>query len=538
MVGIPVVLGSGDSVAPVQDTEITDAFAVELDRAAAEDTLVFMSVNVMRFDGPVTTPEVSGGGLTWVLHDSAVQYRTAGNSTASLFVFRGIGAAPSGTPITITPGEGYLVALADVIEVPNTLMSGTVAADAIVQTVSAIGGSDLSAQAATATDTVNNAFIVFGAYNRSTTTRTVTPTLTELTDASGQNAGARAAGLASQYAIGLSDADPTIAFDHSASVDAAGLMILEIAASATATPLDAGSITATPGNEEIVIAEGTAPSGGTESYTRDLYRSTDGSRGTLLAGDVTLPYTDETATDPGTTYSYTQEVDDGEGTDDSEQVSASPLAALPSAPSGCAAAALSAGTNRVTWTDNASDETAFVVERAPDESGSPGTYVELSSAVAADAEQYDDSTATPGTAYWYRVKARNAGGDSTYSTAASAVTTLGVTALTGEAAGTSSDTATAGLAISISGEATGASTDAGTLTLLYSVSGTVTLDAVAVEGALVYLIDQSTDAVVATETTDASGEYEFTSVAAGTYHVVCEYAGHSAPSVSGVVIGG
>lgn len=109
-----------------------------------------------------------------------------------------------------------------------------------------------------------------------------------------------------------------------------------------------------------------------------------------------------------------------------EALNESELGSAPTAPSGCAATALSAGTNRVTWTDNSADETSFVVERAPDSAGSPGAWTELSAAVAAS--PYDDSTATPGTAYWYRVKARNASGDSAYSTTGAAVTTSGVVA--------------------------------------------------------------------------------------------------------------
>jgi hypothetical protein len=88
-----------------------------------------------------------------------------------------------------------------------------------------------------------------------------------------------------------------------------------------------GTITATPGDGEVVIAEGTAPSGGTPPYTRDLYRSTDGSRGTLAAADITLPHTDTGRTN-GVEYFYTLEVSDSDaGVEDTAQVSATPAAA-------------------------------------------------------------------------------------------------------------------------------------------------------------------------------------------------------------------
>lgn len=96
---------------------------------------------------------------------------------------------------------------------------------------------------------------------------------------------------------------------------------------AAGDPLDAGTITATAGDGTVQIAEGTPPSGGSGSYTRDLYRSTSsGQKGSLLASDISLPYDDDTA-ENDTTYYYTLEVSAGEDTDDTPQVSATPEAA-------------------------------------------------------------------------------------------------------------------------------------------------------------------------------------------------------------------
>lgn len=71
---------------------------------------------------------------------------------------------------------------------------------------------------------------------------------------------------------------------------------------------------------------------------------------------------------------------------------------------------------------------------------------------------------------------------------------------------------------------------------LGTLSGTVTLNASPVSGALVYLIDQGTDTVVSTDTTDASGNYSFTGLAAGTYHAVVESSSGTAPSVPDLVV--
>lgn len=93
--------------------------------------------------------------------------------------------------------------------------------------------------------------------------------------------------------------------------------------------LSAGTIIASPGDAIVTIAEDVAPSGGTPPYVRNLYRSTDGSKGSELAADVTLPYDDETVTND-TEYFYTLEVDDDDaGTDDTPTVSATPSASAP-----------------------------------------------------------------------------------------------------------------------------------------------------------------------------------------------------------------
>lgn len=64
------------------------------------------------------------------------------------------------------------------------------------------------------------------------------------------------------------------------------------------------------------------------------------------------------------------------------------------------------------WTDNATDETGFVVERK--RGGSPNYY--QIATPAANATSYSDTTVDPGYTYTYRIKARNGSGDSTYAT--------------------------------------------------------------------------------------------------------------------------
>lgn len=91
--------------------------------------------------------------------------------------------------------------------------------------------------------------------------------------------------------------------------------------------LDAGSITATPGDGTVTITENVAPSGGTAPYTRNIYRSTtNGVLGSLVEADIAYPYPN--AGTNGTPYYYTLRVVDNAAAEaDTAQVSATPTAA-------------------------------------------------------------------------------------------------------------------------------------------------------------------------------------------------------------------
>ena len=88
----------------------------------------------------------------------------------------------------------------------------------------------------------------------------------------------------------------------------------------------------------------------------------------------------------------------------------------PAAPSGLSAAGGS-GIVDLTWTDNASDETGFKLERSPDGS----TWTQMATP-AANATTYHDSGLAAATSYSYRIRATNASGDSVFSNTASATT--------------------------------------------------------------------------------------------------------------------
>ena len=96
-----------------------------------------------------------------------------------------------------------------------------------------------------------------------------------------------------------------------------------------------------------------------------------------------------------------------------------PPPTLPSAPSQLTATALSSSQIRLTWRDNASNETGYRVERR----GYAG-FVEIAS-LAAGSTSYTATGLAPATPYDFRVRAVNGQGSSAYSNVAAAVS-LGV----------------------------------------------------------------------------------------------------------------
>ncbi|MGD0650215.1 MAG: fibronectin type III domain-containing protein [Verrucomicrobiia bacterium] len=93
----------------------------------------------------------------------------------------------------------------------------------------------------------------------------------------------------------------------------------------------------------------------------------------------------------------------------------------PNAPSALTATAVSASEIDLSWTDNADNEDGFLIERAPDNGGSPGTWTQIAT-VGANVTTYSNAGLSANTKYWYRLRAYNAGGDSDYSNQASGTT--------------------------------------------------------------------------------------------------------------------
>jgi len=90
---------------------------------------------------------------------------------------------------------------------------------------------------------------------------------------------------------------------------------------------------------------------------------------------------------------------------------------IPVAPSNLAAETVSTSQINLTWTDNSNNETGFRIERKV----SGGSYSQIAT-VGANVKTYSDKNLSSNTTYFYRVRAYNSIGNSTYSNEVSAGT--------------------------------------------------------------------------------------------------------------------
>lgn len=125
---------------------------------------------------------------------------------------------------------------------------------------------------------------------------------------------------------------------------------------------------------------------------------------------------------PGATYTFRVKARNASGDSgySNEASATTPVSggSIPAAPSGLLALASSATTVDLQWTDNSSNESEFRLEYH-----TPGqSFADIGTAIPANTTLVRISGATPLTTYTYRLKARNASGDSGYSNEATATT--------------------------------------------------------------------------------------------------------------------
>ena len=92
---------------------------------------------------------------------------------------------------------------------------------------------------------------------------------------------------------------------------------------------------------------------------------------------------------------------------------------IPNAPTNLTATTVSSSQINLAWTDNATDETGFKIERC--QNAGCSNFAEIAT-VGANVTTFSDTGLVASTSYSYRVRATNLGGDSAYSNTASATT--------------------------------------------------------------------------------------------------------------------
>jgi PKD repeat protein len=132
------------------------------------------------------------------------------------------------------------------------------------------------------------------------------------------------------------------------------------------------------------------------------------------------------------TYTATLTVTDNTGLTKTSSVQIN-VTGAPTAPSGLTATAYFTGTQiNLAWNDNATDETGYKIERSLNNS----TWTQIAT-VGANAKTYSNTGLSTSVQYFYRVRATNAVGDSSYSNTASATTVAQPTIHVGNLSATS-----------------------------------------------------------------------------------------------------
>lgn len=197
------------------------------------------------------------------------------------------------------------------------------------------------------------------------------------------------------------------------------------------------AITAAPANLAAVAGAGairlnwSAPVG--KIYSYEIYRGTAPDQlqpyRTYTQGTdpiLTPQYVDAGVT-PGTMYYYAirgvlfSNVSPGgmQYTDFSNTVSAQPVLTTPLAPADLMAVPFSVSAVELVWADYAHNETGFEIDRATDAAFAENLKT---ATVLTDVNRYSVTDLAEGATYYFRVRATNAGGNSAYSTAATATT--------------------------------------------------------------------------------------------------------------------
>ena len=175
------------------------------------------------------------------------------------------------------------------------------------------------------------------------------------------------------------------------------------------TPQTPINVTATAGNG-LVNLSWTAAS---DALTYDIYRSTDSGNEVLYEqGIVGTTYTDNSVTN-GVTYYYEISAGNGVGqSNESQEVSATPVPPLCAVPASFTATAISSSQIGLSWTEAAGTATSFTIERSTNQV----TFTPLTTLDGTATSFVDADGIVPGNTYDYEISATNLAGTSALST--------------------------------------------------------------------------------------------------------------------------
>lgn len=144
----------------------------------------------------------------------------------------------------------------------------------------------------------------------------------------------------------------------------------------------------------------------------------------INANDTTF---ESTGLSAGITYFYRIRAANEDGNSGySNETSATTLSSgvAPNAPSDLYGRVHSQTTIELFWTDNANNEEFFIVERAEEKNGQRGSFVPIDNAINSNTTSYLNSGLAPDTKYWYRIKAKNQDGESSYAESTAIITSV------------------------------------------------------------------------------------------------------------------
>lgn len=230
-VGTPVNRGYAEAVDSSSDLVVTLGQALTAGRFA----LCAVQVGHDNSTTPSAPSSVTGGGVTWTLHDT-YSWDAAGTNRSIFFLYRAAVVTPSGTTVTIVPAGAYASIQAEVIETPNVAITGTNGSDGLHAThieKATAGTANLIEVASTTLGNAANAKLAFALCSNGTAARTWTPdaapAFTELLDeASPVSAGAKYRGFHVSYRLQGGDTNPTVGATTSASIDLNGIVVYEL----------------------------------------------------------------------------------------------------------------------------------------------------------------------------------------------------------------------------------------------------------------------------------------------------------------------